>query len=198
MTTNKGFPSAKSLPRHFAKDRKGIAALEFALIFPVMLLLYLGSVEIGLAINTNKNIGKVSSSVADLLTQSETVSVSDISSIAQIGEAIMLPYDETKPTITMVGIKIEDKPNPTKAHVTWSRKYSNGSMTEPLAPGSEIAIPANLMIQDTFVVMSTAEITYIPIIGYVAHANGTAPNIDMAETYYLRPRMSDTVTCTNC
>jgi Flp pilus assembly protein TadG len=54
---------------HFLGDRRGVAALEFALIAPTILLLYLGSIEVTMGLDVNKNLGRATSMVADLVTQ---------------------------------------------------------------------------------------------------------------------------------
>jgi len=188
------YNGAKKLAARFRRDGRGIAAVEFALVFPIMIGLYLGSVEISGALQANKNVGKIASTVSDLVTQQETVTKADIKAIAEIGEALMFPYTETKPTITLVGIRLEDAPNP-RAYVAWSRRYKSGGTSQPLAPGTEIQIPARLRIQDSFLVRGTAELSYKPVVTWSSNGDGI---FSLDETYYLRPRLSSEVTCSDC
>lgn len=179
---------------HLKGDAKGVAAVEFALIFPVMLGLYLGSVEISGALQANKNVGKTASTVADLITQQDEISRSEIKAISEIGEALLFPYTETRPAITVVGIQVEDKPNP-KAFVAWSKRYRNGSLSTPFAVGQEINIPARLKIRNSFLVRSTTALRYKPLVTWSTESDGL---IRMNETYYLRPRLSAKIDCIDC
>jgi Flp pilus assembly protein TadG len=188
------FSGAKKRAARFKRDAKGVAAVEFALVFPIMIALYLGSVEISGALQANKNVSKIASTVADLVTQQENVTKSEIKAIAEIGEAIMFPYTETAPEITLVGIRVEDKPNP-RAIVAWSRRYMGGATSQPIAPGTEIEIPARLKIQDSFLVRGTADLSYKPVVTWSSKGEGV---FSMDETYYLRPRLSAEVTCDDC
>lgn len=178
----------------FKHDGEGVAAVEFALIFPVMIALYLGSVEISGAFQTNKNVGKTSSMVGDLITQQDDITRNELQAIAEIGEALLFPYQETKPEITMTGIQIDNNAAAT-ARVSWSQRYQNGSMSSPFATGQIVTIPSRLRIPGTFIIQSTTKLDYKPIVTWSTEGGGF---INMNETFYLRPRLSDTVNCTNC
>ena len=58
----------------FRKDRRGVAAVEFALIAPAMVLLYCGLVELCQAVIAERKANHVASAIGDLVTQAETVS----------------------------------------------------------------------------------------------------------------------------
>ncbi len=60
--------------RRFAGDRKGVSAVEFALILPLMLALYFGGIELGDALTIKRKVTRVTSSLSDLVTQSTTIS----------------------------------------------------------------------------------------------------------------------------
>jgi Flp pilus assembly protein TadG len=175
-------------------DAKGVAAVEFALIFPIMLALYLGSIEISGALQANKNIGKTASTVADLITQQDDITKAEFRAIAEIGEAMLFPYTETKPLVEVVGIRIDNSPTP-KAIVEWSQRYNNGALSRPIPPGQEITIPANLLIPNTFLVRGSADLKYKPLVTWSTQSGGI---MNMSETYYLRPRLSSTITCADC
>ena len=173
-------------------DKRGVAAVEFALIFPIMIALYLGSVEISGALQANKSVGKIASSVGDLITQQEEVTTTDLRSIAEIGEAILFPYTMTRPTIEMVGIQLDGS---AAGRVAWARSYANGSLRAHLRANAIINVPARLRIPNTFIVKATAKLAYRPVVTWSTPDGGS---INMEETYYLRPRISGTVDCTNC
>ncbi|MEM0898856.1 MAG: TadE/TadG family type IV pilus assembly protein [Pseudomonadota bacterium] len=188
------FSFSRVTQRRFVKNTSGVAAVEFALVFPILLILYLGSVEISGGLQTNKDVGKAASLVGDLVTQSPQLTTAELVGIADIAEATIFPYTTTTPVTTLVGIKIDTTNPKPKAKVEWSRRIANGAQTEPYAKGSPITIPDRLLLPDTFVVKSTVELKYKPIVTH----NMKDTEINMEETYYLRPRLTDEVQCTNC
>jgi Flp pilus assembly protein TadG len=184
-------------------DRRGAAALEFALIAPILLSLYLVTVEVSQGIESNKKISRVGSMVADLVTQQQTMSTLELDGIMAIGEAIVQPYNRTRPKITVTAIRISDD-NVPQVRVAWSRKLENGIASRPVAPNSITTVPERLRIRNTFLIRVTSELDYRPIITWTAEQKASIglaaafDRIEMAETYYLRPRMSTEIPCGNC
>ncbi|WP_409432520.1 TadE/TadG family type IV pilus assembly protein [Litorimonas sp. RW-G-Af-16] len=73
-----------ALPRKIAElrsDTNGIAAVEFALIAPVMIAMYFGLAEIAQAISVDRKISQSTSVAGDLATQIAKVSAEDMSEI---------------------------------------------------------------------------------------------------------------------
>ena len=62
---------AKSRIARLLGDRRGAAAIEFAFIAPLLLSMYLVTMEVSQAIEVNKKIARVGSMVADLVTQQD-------------------------------------------------------------------------------------------------------------------------------
>lgn len=185
------------------RDRRGVAAVEFAMIAPLLLALYFMTMEVSLALETNKKVSRVASMVADLVTQQSEVKKADLDAIINIGEAIIYPYDRSIPSVEIVGIEITDENNP-KAKVAWSRKAVNNAPASGPAKGSEVAIPTDLKIRGTFLVRVQTSLDYRPIIAWAADQKASLgllsafDNISMKETYYLRARTSAKVDCTDC
>jgi len=185
------------------RDRRGVAAVEFAMIAPLLLVLYFMTMEVTLALETNKKVSRISSMVADLVTQQSEVKKADLDAIINIGEAIIYPYDRSFPSIEIVGIEITDENNP-KAKVAWSRKAVNNSPSAGPAQGTEVTIPTDLKIRGTFLVRVETTLGYRPIIAWAADQKASLglmsafDNISMKETYYLRARTSAKVECQDC
>lgn len=184
-------------------DRRGVAAIEFAFIAPVLLSVYFMTMEVSQAVEINKKVGRVGSMVADLLTQQQKLKNTDIEAVLRIGESILQPYNRSKPTITATGIFISDQDSP-QARVVWSRRINNGAMGSGEAADKEVAVPAEINIRNTFLVRVESELSYKPVIAWSAEGKpglGLAAAFDgisMKETYYLRPRMSARVECDGC
>jgi Flp pilus assembly protein TadG len=188
----------------FGRDRRGIAAIEFALIAPILLALYFLTMEASQAIETNKKLNRVSSMVADLVTQQQgAVTKDDLDAIMKIADSTLLPYQRSKPTIIITGIKISDEASP-KATVDWSRKVVNGASSAAEAKDSKITVPASLLVKNTFLVRVEGQLAYKPVITWSANdksflgLTGAFDSISMGETYYMRPRMTAAITCSDC
>ena len=192
--------------RDALSDRKGVAAVEFALIAPLLLALYFLTVEFTQGIDTNKRVGRIASMTADLITQQNgSTTQADVDAILQIGEAILQPYNRSLPTITATAIQMTNDATP-RAQVVWERQLNNGAAgVGPDKPGTFITtIPANLMVQGSFLIRVEAHLNYEPIIAWAATNKASLglaaafSSLNMDETYYLRPRMSQTITCADC
>jgi len=194
----------------FLADRRGAAAIEFALIAPLLLSLYFVTMEVGQGIETNKKVSRVGSLVADLITQQNTITAGEIDSIMDIGAAILQPYGRSKPTIRITAIEVTNESTP-KVKVVWSRKLENGAPDRDETPGQPPArpLPPKLKVKGTFLIRVQSELDYKPVITWSADQQqvlglGVMGKIfkdgilDMGEVYYLRPRASTTIPCTGC
>lgn len=196
--------SLSKLIRSKFRDERGVAAIEFALVAPILFILYFMTMEVSQAIETNKKIGRISSMVGDLVAQQSPISSSDIDGILDIGSAIIQPYGRSRPTIVVEHIRIEDKPNPTKAFVTWSRQLEGGTKKPGVAKETETTVPEELMERGRHLVRVTTRLNYRPVITWTAEqktALGLASafdNIAMSELSYLRPRNGASIACATC
>lgn len=186
-----------------ADDRRGVAAIEFALIAPLMLAMYFVSVEVVQGIESNDKVARIASTVADLVTQQPEMSVSELEAIMRIGESIIQPYNRTTPTIVVTAIEVTSPPNST-VQVAWSRKLAGGAFTKPFTAGSPVSIPPELNVPGSFLVRVESELSYQPIMTWTADKKqvlgltGAFDGIEMKETYYLGPRMSSSIPCVTC
>ncbi|MGL4405771.1 MAG: TadE/TadG family type IV pilus assembly protein, partial [Notoacmeibacter sp.] len=149
----------------FGRQEDGAAAVEFALVVPIMLTLYFGTMEISQGVEVNKKAGRASSLVGDLVTQQAVITKAEIVAIAAIAKATMQPYSRAEPTVEVVGIQVTDEALP-KAKVVWSQRVKNGSGASFLTVGDVISIPNELLIRNTFLVRGGLEIPYYPITTY--------------------------------
>jgi len=173
-----------SIFRGLAADQRGLSAVEFALILPIMLTLLFGAVELGDALTIDRKVNLVTSTLADLVAQSEEITDSDMANIFNAATSIMTPYATTTLTMRVTGVNIDAN---SKATVSWSYAQNNTA----LANGAAVTVPSALVIPSTFLVMSEAHYPYTPTVGYIM--TGT---YDLTYTFYLNPRISAKV-CQN-
>ncbi len=197
-------PSAlRGSMRHFLSDRRAVAAVEFAMVAPIMLAMYFVTIEVAQGIDGNKKVGRIGSMVADLITQSPDTQKSEVDAILQIGQSIIQPYNRSAPTIVVTAIEVTADPNST-VKVAWSRKVVNNVYSRDAAAGTPTTIPAELNVPGTFLIRVESSLAYKPIITWTASQKtalgltSAFDNIDMKKTYYLRPRISTTIPCSDC
>ena len=187
----------------FRRDRRGIAAIEFAFIVPVLLIMYFITMEASQAIETSKKVSRIGSMVADLVTQQQTVMKADLDAMMKIGTSTLQPYNRSLPTIIITGIQITDEASP-RVQVAWSRKLVGTTYSVDAAKDTITTVPSTLRIRNTFLVRVESDLGYKPIITWSASNSQTLGltsafnNISMSETYYLRPRRSPTIPCSDC
>lgn len=184
----------------FRRDTRGAAAVEFVFIAPLLITLWLGTMEISQGIEVNKKVGRSAATIADLLAQTTVPLTPDvIDDIMAIGKSGLLPYNRDKPIITATAISIdEDK----KATVAWSHDNQGGE-SAPYAAGSDVEVPPNLLIASTFLIKVETALEYRPVTTWSidknkSDADGAYASIDMKEAYFLRPRVLATIDCTGC
>ncbi len=197
------FSRAVARLRRLASDRRGVAAVEFAFIAPVLLTLYFVTMEVSQGVEANKKVGRVASMVADLVTQQPEVTASNLEAIMAIGAAIIQPYNRTEPQIEITAIQMTNDAQ-ARPIVVWSRRMADGGFAQGEGEGDETDVPEQLRIQNTFLVRVAATLDYRPVITWAADNKASFglasafDRIDMREQYYLRPRMSQTIDCDDC
>ena len=113
------------LLRKFRKSQKGLAAIEFAFIAPVLGTLLVGTIEVCNALECKQKVTSMASSVADLVAQTSSVSASDLSNIFAAGNALIYPFPTTSSKIVVSSIVSDGAGNGT---VAWSHA-SSGSVS---------------------------------------------------------------------
>lgn len=164
-----------------AGDKSGVSAIEFALIAPLMLTLYLGGNEFGHAFTLKRKISHVTSAVADLVTQSRRITNADMQNIFDAAEEVLWPYDSSGVRIVVTMIAIDED---SEATVVWSDARNDTALT----PGDPIEIPDSIRTADTYLLSTEVHIDHTPQIGYVL--TGT---LDLTDHFFLRPRQGATI-----
>ncbi len=173
-----------TLLQHLARlsrDQDGVSAVEFAMLLPLMLTLYLGTVEISQAVGIDRKVTLTSRTVADLASQVSTISSSDMSNILSASSAVITPYDATKLKVTVSEVSIDGNGN---AKIVWSCTLGGTAHSV----GSSVALPAALNVANTSLIWGEAAYAYKPAIGYVV--TGT---LNLSDQIYMRPRLSNNV-----
>jgi Flp pilus assembly protein TadG len=173
--------SARRCARDLIEDRRGLAATEFAVIVPIMLVMFFGVVELSSGVAVDRKVTLVARTLSDLTSQSISVASSDMTNFFAASNAIMTPYSPTPTRATISELYID--PNTLVARVQWS----NGS--SPRAVSSTVVVPSALAVAGTYLIYSEVSYRYTPAVGYVMAKTG----VNLSDTSYTRPRQSTCV-----
>lgn len=169
--------------RRFGRDGSGVSAVEFALLAPVLILIYCGLAEFCQAYMAQRRMGHATSQVADIVAQYQAVDADLIDDTFAIGGLVLAPFPDTPLKLRVTSIM---RGTDGVARVTWSRgsgmSKRSGTMT----------VPAGLIENGESIIMS--EGTY----DYVSPLNTVLGSKQFSHTYWLRPRLVSTITCSNC
>jgi Flp pilus assembly protein TadG len=141
----------------------GMAAVEFGLIAPLMLLMFIGTVEISQAVGLDRRVALAAASTADLIARDKTIA--DSSAMAEkmkLVKHLMQPYDDSRIKLSIYQVTA-DPSNATDLKVSWSYGFQGGAAPAKCAPPPE-ALPAGLLGQGASVVVVKAEYDYEPLI----------------------------------
>ena len=184
-------------PQEFAKriaslfgDTRGVAAVEFALILPFLLILFLGVAETTNALNHDRKVSQIASTVADLVAQAETINAAEAQDIMVAADEIMAPYSSSALQVIIASVSFDEDGNP---EVDWSVDQDGAA---PWAVGAEppIEIPDTIAVAGTSVVVGQSFYPFRPTFAELAQTIfPRATSIPMGDSYFLRPRLTNRV-----
>ena len=168
--------------RRFIASTRGVAAIEFAMIAPVLAVMFLATFDGARAIATYMKMRAATFALAAITNQYSTIQSSDMTSIVGATSAIMAPYSSSPIAITISQITISNKG---VATISWS--YSQGGT--PRAQGSSITLPATALdVNSSYLILAEVTYTFTPMFGYF-HAG----NINFSDNLYVTPRVSNCI-----
>ncbi|MEO8115284.1 MAG: TadE/TadG family type IV pilus assembly protein [Phenylobacterium sp.] len=171
--------------RWFRSDQRGVAAVEFALIAPAMILLYCGMAELTLTLMAGRRASHAVSVVGDLVAQSSTINGTQMTDIFKVADAVVAPFPTT-------GLKMRVSSVTANAGGVPQVVWSQGKGMTALGVGTTAAaVPANLMLAGDNVVVAEMSYAYTPPLGYFMKTGHT-----FTKTFLLRPRRAPQVAWT--
>tara|TARA_R110002096_G_scaffold112691_3_gene245323 strand:- start:2 stop:541 length:540 start_codon:yes stop_codon:yes gene_type:complete len=164
--------------KRLSGDQGGVSAVEFALIAPVMVLFYLGMMEISLALSVDRKVTSAASALADLVAQDDVITDSEMASILDAGAAIIAPYDPTRFSVRISSISMDLTGD---VEVDWS----DASGMTPYGQGAAVPAPSGILFPGRSVIM--VEVAYLYDAPFAEIGVG---RYNINESFYLRPRQS--------
>lgn len=183
-----GFKTLKRL----LHDRQGVGGVEFAIIAPMLIVLYLMAFELTMGLSVAKKTSLASSTIADLVARQDKVDKTFLASMSDVSGAIFVPYASKNLLIKISAIKIDS----TKAaKIAWSWSTTG---VAPYAVGTTAPVPADMLVADTFLIRSELSVSH-ELMMYLPGFSGTqTKSLTIAREFYFRQRLGTEVVCQGC
>jgi Flp pilus assembly protein TadG len=186
--------------RALATDQRGVAATEFALLAPLMVMMYFGLAELTEGLMASRKTAHVASAIGDLTAQAPSTTPLQLGDIFNVGASLMLPFPTSggvlKQRVSSVTVDVNNVPR-----VDWSQAaggyaaLAKGSaVVLPLAPKAHPTDPDTPFIaKGQSLVMAEAHYAFTsPLAQYLTKTS------DMKGLVYLMPRSGVAVVCPTC
>ncbi|MDB5473770.1 MAG: pilus assembly protein [Devosia sp.] len=180
-----------ALIARFRAQEAAAAAVEFALILPIMLVLYTGANEASVLISMDRKVQLISGTVGDLVARSEgDLSEAVLADYVKVASGLVSPY--VAPGMVQVVSQVQVSLDGTTTNITWSRGFTNQQADSSLnrAIGSTYTLPAAVtdIARGQSVIVAETGLPYIPLFGLVY----SAPINLYRENFYL-PRFGGSI-----
>jgi len=186
--------------RGFIEDRRAMAAIEFAFIVPLMLVVFFGTVEFSSGLASSRKVTLTASALADLTSEMSAngniapIADTDLQNMFNAGVSIMNPYLQSGSTSVTAQISEVYIDSSSNATFQWSRAATaapNASQATFTSSTHNVgdpypALPAALKVKQTYVILAEVSYTYVPTIGYVMAKAG----VNLSDVAYSRPRQA--------
>ena len=185
------------------RDCRGLAATEFAIIAPIMLLVFFGTVEFCSAVAIDRKVTLTARTLTDLTSQQSSsangntdnnvavISQSDLQNNFTASIGIMAGYDPSPTKSTLSEIYVDSTG---VAKIQWSQAaiIASGASQATLVAstrniGDDVTsvVPAQLLVNKTYLIFSEVTYRYVPTIGYVMKSS-----VNLNDVSYTRPRQA--------
>jgi Flp pilus assembly protein TadG len=182
---------AATAPRRFCASTRGVAAVEFAMILPILLVLLLASIDAGRAMAIYVKVRSATYTLDAVTNQYTTIHDSDMQQILGAAAVILSPYPTSPVSVVMSQVSLDDKG---KASVSWSDTL-NGTAR---AVGSPVTVPASLASSKPpnnacnaypcSFLLGEVKYVYTPMFAYFV----TGP-ITLSDSLYMTPRSATSI-----
>jgi Flp pilus assembly protein TadG len=184
-------------------DRSAIAATEFAIIVPVMLLMFFGTVEISNGVAVDRKVTLIARTLSDLTSQAPPdpavlnatdalVNDAYLQNVFTASVAIVQSYCATPTTARLSEIYVDSNKI---AKIQWSKAATfpgctaQASLTTSSRSAGDVVttlVPPSLLVKQTYLLLSEIGYLYKPQVGYVMGIAG----VNLSDVAYTRPRQA--------
>jgi Flp pilus assembly protein TadG len=181
------------LARRWQGDTRGVAAIEFAMMVPIMGMMFIGAVELSQVITVDRRVTQIANATADLVARAETqISQTEITDIMKAGSYIVAPYSQNPLRIVVRNVTSSPS-DATSTKQSWSCTFNGtGSLMSCACDNTAFLLPTGLVSTNDSVVISDTTYDYKPLVfDYFMKKSGAASatgTYQLNEKVYLKPR----------
>ncbi len=175
----------KSIFRRLKQNQQGVAAIEFALILPLLMTLSLGGFELSRLLLVNQKVDRIAYTVSDVVTQSTSLTRAQLDVIFTVAGQIMEPF--TFDSNALIIVNSVYKQDETSPKVRW--RYSGGgtlarmSKIGALNQAAQLPIGFDLNEREN-IIISEIFYRYEPLFSF-----GVIEARDIYRTVIFKPRL---------
>ena len=170
----------------FAADRRGVSAIEFAFIAPILIVFYFGMAETCQLLIAKRRVNHAAAAVADLVSQTRgAATTADLDDKLLAAKTILAPFPSSAMTLRLISVT-KEAGSTGQTKVDWSYPAGGPAKGAPFTP----ATPLNA---GESVIVAQASYAYESSIGYFLPGVRT-----LTHKAELRPRREDTISCSGC
>lgn len=170
------------------RDRSGVSAIEFVLLFPILVGMMAGTVDFGQALTVSRKMNQVASTLGDITSQQSAWTTADIDAIIAGSATIIEPFDKKDLNIELAVLDVDAA---LKTKVNWARGYTTSTLKK--GDPSPVTVPTNIATPGVQLIVVRARYSLTtpfskllkPVTGVTSYA--------YEKTYIMRPRTSETI-----
>ncbi|MCJ2016372.1 MULTISPECIES: TadE/TadG family type IV pilus assembly protein [unclassified Methylobacterium] len=155
--------------KRFRADGRGIAAVEFALVLPVLIAIYFGTVELTRVLDANRKLTLFARTLADLSGRADNPkpSAADMTTIAGAATAILRPLDASGLQIVVNAMGVESVYGTLYGGVcsSWPQNATQRPAQQINGTNGLPATPAAYQFDGARYILAEVSMAYTPIIG---------------------------------
>lgn len=180
LTRRRQARRAPGLFRRLRCDERGHALVEAALVFPVLIFVFLGLSEYSEALTVKRRVEAAAGTGADLVARLRTVSTADLGQIKPMLDEMIRPFPTGTLGIVLTSVVADAQNNTT---VAWS--YAEGGAAAQRAEGAAVSLPAGLTEPGKSIIMAEVSYTF-----HSTLATLIVGDLPMAAEAYVKPRLA--------
>jgi Flp pilus assembly protein TadG len=125
--------------RRLRGDQRGVAAIEFALVVPVVIVVYLVGFEVTEAATAYRKLTDTTVQLANVTAQFTSMACTDTDNVQGASSQIMTPYPTANLTIKLSEVTVNTS---NAGSVVWGQGWQNGGPVAGLPAGTRVTMPA--------------------------------------------------------
>jgi Flp pilus assembly protein TadG len=179
--------------RRFIEDRRGVGAIEFAIVAPLMMMAYISAFEITIGFTFSRKVSRAASTVSDLITQNGSTNAAMLDTMKDVTKSVIAPFPQAIGyTLKITGVAIDADG---KATVAWSRDQAKG---QPYTKGTAVVLPSNIEGAKSLFFVRTELAVPHKILLMAPNLSTQLNDITLRKTSYFGLRQGSAIACADC